>query len=54
MLRLIPLPFAFAALGLAQDALAPHSAFEPRSSARLSPCSRWAIRMKRRRSTSAF
>jgi hypothetical protein len=29
MLRLIPLPLAFAALGLAQDALAPHSAFEP-------------------------
>jgi hypothetical protein len=29
MTRLIPLPLAFAALGLAQDALAPHSAFEP-------------------------
>jgi len=29
MLRLIPLPFVLAALGLAQDALAPHSAFEP-------------------------
>lgn len=29
MLRLIPLPFAIAALGLAQDALVPHSAFEP-------------------------
>src|ERR1039458_5641105 len=29
MLRPIPLPLAFAALCLAQDALAPHSAFEP-------------------------